>query len=52
MDKPIKLVYEGDNILIERDPTRTPDKTYRVRIQERVGVAAVVGSKIAALDLQ
>ena len=51
-DKPIKLVYEGDNILVERDPTRTPDKTYRVRIQERVGVAAVVGSKIAALDLQ
>ena len=51
-DKPIKLVYEGDNILVEREPTRTPDKTYRVRIQERVGVAAVVGSKIAALDLQ
>ena len=34
-DKPIKLVYEGDNILVEREYTRTPDKTYRVRIQER-----------------
>lgn len=51
-DKPIKLVYEGDNVLVEREPTRTPDKTYRVRIQERVGVAAVIGSKIGVLDLQ
>lgn len=50
-DKPVKLVYEGDNILVEREYTHTPDKTYRVRIQERVGVAAVVGSKIAALKL-
>ena len=51
-DKPIKLVYEGDNILVEREPTQTPDKTFRLRIQERVGVAAVIGSKIGALDLQ
>lgn len=50
-DKPVKLVYEGDNILVERDAYQTPDKTYRVRIQERVGVAAIVGSKIAALKL-
>ena len=50
-DKPVKLVYEGDNILVERDAHQTPDKTYRVRIQERVGVAAIVGSKIAALKL-
>ena len=50
-DKPVKLVYEGDNILVERDAHQTPDKTYRVRIQERVGVAAIVGSKIASLKL-
>ena len=50
-DKPVKLVYEVDNILVERDAHQTPDKTYRVRIQERVGVAAIVGSKIAALKL-
>lgn len=51
-DKPIKLVYEGNDVLVEREATRTPDKTYRVRIQERIGVAAVIGSKIAALELQ
>lgn len=50
-DKPIKIVYEGDQTVVEKAPDYTPDRTYRIRIQMRVGVAAVVGSKFATLTL-
>ena len=50
-DKPVKIVYEGDQTVVERDPDYTPDRTYRIRIQLRVGVAAIVGSKFATLSL-
>lgn len=49
---PVHIVYEGDSVVVDREPTHTSDLTYRVRIQERVGVAAVVGSKFACLDLE
>ena len=48
---PVKIVYEGDSSVVERDPDYTPDRTYRIRIQIRVGVAAVVGSKFGTMTL-
>lgn len=49
--KPVKVVFEGTSSVVERDPDYTPDRTYRIRIQERVGVAAIVGSKSAMMTL-
>lgn len=48
---PIKLVYEGDQTVVEKAPDYTPDRTYRIRIQMRVGVAAILGSKFGTLTL-
>lgn len=50
-DKPIKIVYEGDQTVVEKAPDYTPDRTYRIRIQMRVGVAAIVGSKFGTMTL-
>lgn len=49
--KPISLVYEGDTVIVEKDATQTPDKTYRIKIGMRVGVGAILGSKIGLLNL-
>ena len=49
--KPLCLVYEGDTLVVERDATHTPDKTYRIKIGMRVGVGAVLGSKFGMLTL-
>jgi hypothetical protein len=49
--KPIGIVYEGDTIVVERDYTHTPDKTYRIKIGMRVGVGAILGSKFGLLSL-
>ena len=50
--KPVKVVYEGNSTVVERDPDHTPDKTYRIRIQMREGVAAIIGSKYGTMDVQ
>lgn len=49
--KPIGVIYEGDTLVVERDYTHTPDKTYRIKIGMRVGVGAVLGSKFGLLNL-
>ena len=49
--KPLTLCYEGDSLVVERDFTHTPDKTYRIKIGMRVGVGAVLGSKFGLLNL-
>lgn len=49
--KPIGIVYEGDTLVVERDYTHTPDKTYRIKIGMRVGVGAILGSKFGLLEL-
>lgn len=49
--KPIKVVFEGDSVVCEAIPEYTNDKTYGIRIQMKVGVAAVVGSKFGTITL-
>ena len=49
--RPIGIVYEGDTLVVERDYTHTPDKTYRIKIGMRVGVGAILGSKFGLLNL-
>jgi hypothetical protein len=47
--RPIKVVFEGENVTIESVPTQTPDKTGGLTITMRFGVASVVGSKFGAI---
>ena len=49
--KPVGIVYEGDTLVVERDYTHTPDKTYRITITMRVGMGAILGSKFGLLNL-
>ena len=49
--RPVKVVFEGDSITIEEDAYVTADRTYNISIKMRVGVAAVVGSKIGCITL-
>ena len=51
-DKPIKVAIEGKEVYVLRPYERTADKTYQARIQMRLDVKAVFGSKIAALEIQ
>lgn len=49
--KPVKVVFEGNSVSVEWDPNYTTDKTYRVNIQMRIGVAAIVGSVAGFITL-
>ena len=49
--KPVKVVFEGNSVSVEWDPTHTTDKTYRIGIQMRIGVAAIVGSAVGVITL-
>lgn len=49
--KPVKVVYEGDSVVVETDAVRTTDKTYCIGVQMKIGVAAVVGSKFGTITL-
>ena len=50
-DKPAKIVYEGDSIVIENIPEETTDYKYGISISMRIGTAALVGSKFGILEL-
>lgn len=49
MEKPIKVVFEGENVTIESIPTVTADKTGGLQITMRLGVNAVVGQRFGAI---
>lgn len=49
--RPIKIVYEGDSIYVEKDANQTSDRTYRAAVSYNVGVGIVLGNKFATLEL-
>lgn len=49
--KPIKIVFEGDSVVVERIPEETTDKTYTIRIQMKLGIGIILGSKIGTINL-
>lgn len=49
--KPLKVIMEGDSVAVEWIPTETTDKTYRVRVQMRIGLSAIIGSMFAEITL-
>lgn len=49
--KPVKVVFEGSSVSVEWVPEQTTDKTYRISVQMRIGVAAIVGSVCGVITL-
>ena len=49
--KPCKVVIEGNNVVVEKDPTFAKDHTYGMHIDMRIGVDVIVGSKFGYLSL-
>ena len=49
--KPVKVVFEGDSVVVEEIAERTTDKTYWIDVQMKIGVAAVVGSKFGTITI-
>lgn len=49
--KPVKVVFEGNSVVVEEIPEYSTDKTYGVSLQMKIGVAAIVGSKFGVITL-
>lgn len=49
--RPVKIVFEGDEISVAYDPEHTSDKRYGISIEMRVGVEAIVGPKYGTIKL-
>lgn len=51
MYKPVKVVFEGGNVSVTKDPSQMADHTYVAQINMMVGVDVVVGAKFGAIEL-
>lgn len=49
--KPIKVVFEGQEVSVEFNPDKTADRKYGISIEIRVGISAVCGSKYGTITL-
>lgn len=49
--RPVKIVFEGDEISVSFDPEHTSDKRYGISVELRVGVEAVCGPKYGVIEL-
>ena len=50
-DKPIKVVYEGDGLILEKDPMTNADLSYEYLYAEKYGVGVIVNGKIGVYTL-
>ena len=51
MYKPVKVVFEGNTLTVEKNPLEMADHTYCMNVNMLVGVDVVVGSKFGAITL-
>lgn len=51
MYKPVKVVFEGNSVTVQKNPSEMADHTYTMQIDMMVGVDVVVGSKFGAIIL-
>lgn len=51
--RPVKVVFEGDSVVVEENALEmgNADRTYQIKIEYRIGVSAIVGSKFGTLTL-
>lgn len=50
-DRPVKIVFEGDEVAVSFDPEHTSDSRYGISITLRVGVSVICGSKYGTITL-
>lgn len=50
-DKPVKIVFEGNEVSVSYDPEHTSDVRYGISIEMRIGVSAICGSKYGLVKL-
>ena len=50
-DKPVKIVFEGDQISLTEEPKETTDVRLGLNVNLRLGVSAIVGSKCGTVLL-
>ena len=51
MNKPCKVVFEGQTVSVEKNPMFAADHCYGFTVDMRIGVDAVVGNKFAMIQL-
>lgn len=49
--KPVKIVFEGNEISVSFDPEHTSDRRYGISVEMRAGISAICGSKYGTIDL-
>ena len=49
--KPVKIVFEGNEVSVSFNPDETSDRRYGISIELRVGVSTVVGAKYGTINL-
>lgn len=49
--RPVKIVFEGNEVSVSYDPDHTSDKRYGISVEMRVGVEAIVGPKYGTIAL-
>ena len=50
-DRPVKVVFEGDEVSVMFNPETTADKRYGISVEMRIGVSAICGSKYGTISL-
>ena len=51
--RPVKVCFEGDSVIVEENPfdAGNADRSYGIKIEYRIGVSAIAGSKFGTLTL-
>ena len=50
-DRPVKIVFEGNEVTVEYEPKATSDTRYGITVTMRVGIAAICGAKYGTITL-
>ena len=50
-EKPVKILFEGDQIAVNYDPEHTSDVRYGISVEMRVGIGSVIGPKFGVVNL-
>lgn len=50
-DRPVKIVFEGDEVSVQYDPEHTADSRYGITVTLRAGVSVICGSKYGTITL-
>lgn len=48
-DKPVKVVFEGNQVTVAVDPMTTNDRTFGMHVEMRLGTDVIVGNKFGVL---